>query len=298
MYRNLNFLSLTQAGSTFIRALFLGLAWTLSSCETIVEIDLPEEPPQLVVNSIFNADSALTVNLSKSHSVNKNSPVFEDIENAVVEVYKNKVQLAKLNYLGKGNYRSASPLNGEPYAEYSLKVNAPGFKTAEASDILPGKPVIVSSRFDLEPESNNVERRYKGTLILDDNIENNFYELRIVDHIDRWELAYELDNKLNQFNISNTALRTVQLFDDKSFNGKKITLEFSFLFYNINNQAYTISITLKNISQSYYDYQYSASRYFKSDPLLSPVQPVKNNIINGSGVFGTYNAAVITTQLP
>jgi len=297
MYSNVNFLRFRQPGLTFIRILFLGLAWSLSSCETIDEIDLPEDPPHLVVNSIFNADSALTVNLSKSHSVNINYPVFEHVENAVVEVYKNKVPLAKLNYLGKGNYRSSSPLAGIPYAEYSLKINVSGFKTAEASDILPGKPVVVSSRFELDPKSTNVERNYKGTFVLDDNIENNFYELRIFDNTDRRELAYDLDNKLNQFNLANTSLRTVQLFDDKSFNGKKITMEFSFLFYNTNNKARTISIILKNISQPYYDYQYSAKRYFSSDPVLSPAQPVKNNIINGSGVFGTYNAIVISAQL-
>lgn len=297
MYKNLYFLRFKYFRSAFIRGILPGLAYMLSSCETITEIDLPEEPSQLVVNSILNADSALTVNLSKSHSVNINYPVFDHVENAVVEVYKNKVQLTKLNYVGKGNYRSPSPLAGEPYSEYSLKINAPGFKTSEASDILPGKPVIVSSRFDLEPQSNNIDRRYKATLILDDHSENNFYELRIFDHTDRSELAYDLDNKLNQFNLANTSLRMVQLFDDKSFNGKKVTLDISFSFYNINNKARKISIILKNISRPYYDYQYSAARYFKSDPVLSPVQPVKNNIINASGIFGTYNAVVIPAQL-
>lgn len=278
----------------------------LSSCETITEIDLQVEKPQLVVNSIFNADSILTVNVTKSHPTSVQSLNFEKVENAVIEIFKNKQSLGLITYAGKGNYRASTKFPNEPNAEYAIKVKAANFETAEASEIIPAKPVI--SSFEIRPNNMNISgnpyKSYKPRFTLHDSNEENFYILKlwlVFPNGFKSPIQFKLNNALGQFSPLRSENSLIQVFDDQSFNGKELILDMDIfqIYINIDDkEPHKIILELRNINRSYFDYLYSVQRQFEDIPLLEPKNlPVSNNIKNGLGIFAPYNTATVSFEV-
>ena len=270
-----------------------------SSCETITEIDLPEEKPQLVINSIFNSDSLVKVNLTQSQSVNNKSLNFKPVENASIEIFKNNSSLGFLQYKGKGNYLSASKFPYEPDAAYTIKVIAAGFETAEATESIPQKPIVNSVKITPDYQYNNsAYKSYNVAFNLNDSPEKNFYFLRIWlvhSQVSRFAIYFELHNDLGQFVPVGVAGPEMLIFDDRAFNGKEVSFNLDIIQAYIDNSGdYKIQIELGSTNKSYYDYQYSFKRQIEGDPILnSSDYPVSNNIENGLGIFAPYNAASI-----
>lgn len=273
----------------------------LSSCETVIEIDLPVEKPRVVVNSIFNTDSVLTVNVTKSRSTNSSGRDFETVADAVVEVFKNNQSLGILNYAGAGNYRSLNKLTDEALAVYSINVRAPQYETAEALEIMPVKPVIGS--FEVDTDNNNsFYPSYKTRFTLNDANESNFYFLRVwlIDgYGNKNVLSSGLTNILGQFYPHRQAGLEIHVFDDRSFNGKTVTFDIElFQVYVSDVGSNTIIYELASINKSYFDYLYDVDKRFADIPLLSPKNlPIANNITNGLGIFAAYNAASFSYQV-
>ena len=283
-----------------ITATLISCLFALSSCETYTEIDLPEEEPQLVVNAVFNVDSLVKVDLSESKPVSSSSNRFTAVENASVEVLKNSASLGFLKYNGKGQYSSEAPLPNVPGAEYSLKVRASGFDDAQAAEILPAVPVIGNLNLKLLYQKGSTYQSCEGSFTLNDAPEDNYYLLRVwlIDKNNRKSILYvSLKNTLGQFEPNRMMSRGVFLFDDKSFNGKTVTLdiETSQGFYVSEGENPKILIELVNTGKSYYDYQYDVNKQSNSDPVFSPEKsPVSNNIKNGLGIFAPYNSSTLT----
>jgi hypothetical protein len=298
---NRAFCRLTEVAFTKKRLLLFFLFTSLfSSCETITEIDLPVEKPQLVINSIFNADSILTVNVTKSHPTSTRNLYFVKVENAVIEVLKNKQSIGLLSYAGKGNYKASSKFPNEPGAEYAIKAKAADFETAEATEIIPAKPVIASFKIEGVNNDNSSYKTYKVRFSLPDPTENNFYLLRI------WlvnpngfksPIQFELKNALGQFSPLRSENLQLSVFNDQSFNGKELALDLDIFQMYINKDykgTHKIIVELSTINKSYFDYLYSVERQFEDIPLLEPKNlPVSNNIKNGLGIFAPYNAATV-----
>lgn len=271
----------------------------LTSCETITEIDLPEEKPQLVVNAVFNADSLVKVDLSQSKSVNSSTSSFNAVENASIEVFKNTASLGFLNYKGKGQYFSKLPLPNEPGAIYSLKARASGFETAEAAEVMPAEPLIRDLRLVPNSQNNSTYKSYKGSFELHDTPDENYYFLRVwlVDQNNSKSSIYiGLNNTLGQFEPNGMISRGVYLFDDKSFNGKSVTLNIDMAqgFYGNTNNKYRIMIELVNTGKSYFTYEYDVHKQSNGSSVFNPEKsPIYNNIKNGLGIFAPYNSATL-----
>ena len=278
---------------------YLLTLFLFSSCETITEIDLPEEKPQLVVNSIFNSDSLVKVNLTQSQSVNNKGPNFKAVENASIEILKNNASLGLLQYKGKGNYLSAYKFPYEPDAAYTMKVIAAGFETAEATESIPQKPVVNSVKITPDYQYNNsAYKSYNVAFNLNDSPENNFYFLRIWlvnSPINKSAIYFKLHNDVGQFVPVGVAKPEMLIFDDHAFNGKEVSFNLDIIQAYIDNSGdYKIQIELGSTNKSYYDYQYSFKRQIEGDPILnSSDYPVSNNIKNGLGIFAPYNMASI-----
>lgn len=285
--------------------LFLLILFFLPSCETVVEIDLPVEKPKLVVNSIFNADSILTVNVTKSRPSSEPGYDFEKVENAIVEVFKDKESLGLLTYAGKGNYRSSATFPNEPNTAYKLLVKAAGFETAEASEIMPVKPVITAIETEADKQnSNGSYKNFTTRFTLGDPQVDNYYFLRasLVNQIGKRSSVFSvhLKNELGQFSPLRNETTSIQVFDDRFFNGKELNIE-------LENQAYvgyddkghySILVEVASIPKSYFDYLYSVKRQFEDIPLLEPKNlPLSNNIKNGLGIFAPYNAASFSFEV-
>ncbi|HEY1023621.1 MAG TPA: DUF4249 domain-containing protein [Sphingobacteriaceae bacterium] len=271
------------------------------SCENFVEVELADDEPQLVVNSFFNADSALKVSVTTNKLISTFNHNFETVENAVVELYQNHQNSGLLSNAGLGNYRFSDRLSDVTGTIYSLKVKAPGFETAEATEIMPPKPDITS--FTNDPATGNsgsMYKSYKVKLTLKDIAEKtNFYFIRgwLIDKNNRkWPIYFSLNNNLGQFSPRSTASSEMYLFNDKSFNGQSAQLDLGPIqVYIPTDDAYSIAIELANTTESYYDYQYSVKKQVETTPVFGPEsKPVSNNIKNGLGVFAIYNPATST----
>jgi hypothetical protein len=274
-----------------------------SSCETITEIDLPEEKPQLVINSIFNVDSLVKVNLTQSQSVNNKSLNFKSVENASIEIFKNATSIGFLHYKGKGDYLSESKLPYELNAAYSLKVRATGFETAETTEAIRRKPTLGSLK--IKPDYQNSNTAYKSYNVgfdLNDAPEANYYFLRIwlvYSPTSKSAVYFRLNNDFGQFVPVGVAGSEMLVFDDHTFNRKAVSLNLDIFQANIGRDGdYTIQVELGSTSKSYYDYQFSFRKQVEGDPILNSADfPVANNIKNGLGIFAPYNAATLTFNI-
>lgn len=271
----------------------------LSSCETVTEINFPEEKPQVVINAIFNADSLVKVDLTESQSVNNKSLNFKFVENASIEIFRNTTSLGFLQYKGKGKYLSTSKLPYEPNAGYSLKIKATGFETAEATESIPRKPVLNSMKVKADGQNNGAAyKSYNVAFNLNDSPEDNFYFLRVWlvhSSINKSAIYFKLYNDVGQFVPFGVAGSEMLVFDDRTFNGKEVSFNLDIIqAYTLGGNNIKIQIELGSTNKSYYDYQFSFRKQIEGDPILNSSDfPVSNNIKNGLGIFAPYNAASI-----
>lgn len=280
------------------RYFFIAIVLFLASCETFIEIELPTEAVQVTVNSVLNADSTVTVNLTKSRASGTQGSVYEKIPNAEVSFYKNSKKLAQLQYVGSGNYRLTGLTPGEPGALYGVKVNVPGFNTVEADDIMLKKPLISGITTPTYVNSDFLVKDFKISVTVDDTPEDNFYLIRafLISPTSKGIVYMQVNNNLGQFSpIEN---REISLFTDKLFNGKSLKLELEISSLLVSKGPHSILIELANISRAYYDYEFTVKKQLGNDPIFGQEYlPVTNNIKNGLGIFASYNSTIFSFEV-
>lgn len=130
--------------------LFFSLSFLfINSCKKDIYISIPEEPPQLVVNCLFNSDSVWKVFVGKTMSP-KDTLLQSIVEQAEVTLMEGD-QSFPLAYWGDGYYGiNKKPVEG---VDYTLKVSAPGFQSVEARSRLPNRLTLSDYSFDTIPFS-------------------------------------------------------------------------------------------------------------------------------------------------
>lgn len=260
-------------------------------CESVIEVGLPKETPQITLNSIVNTDSLVRVNLTKSRPGGSGSTAFENINNAEVLFYKNNQKIGQLLYQGNGNYSLAGVIATDPSALYGIKVNAQGFNVVEAAETMPKKPLITSFSAPAYSNSNYLYKDFRISLTLNDDPENNYYLIRafLKSSTSKDIIPVQLTNNLGQFSPVGTREATV--FTDKLFNGKPIILNLEISNLLVSQGPHSIVIELANMSRTYYDYEFTVKKQLTNDPLFGQEYvPVSNNVKNGLGVFAAYNS--------
>ncbi len=273
-----------------IKWLFL-IAIFCVGCESVVEVELPKEAPQITLNAIVNTDGLVTVNLTKSRPGGSGGAAFENINNAEVLFYKNDQRIGQLLYQGNGNYSLAGVVATEPMALYSIKVNAAGLKSAEATEKMTKTPLISSFSAPPYSNSNYLYKDFQVSLTLNDDPENNYYLFRafLKSPTSKDIISVQLNNDLGQFSPVGTREATV--FTDKLFNGKPVILNLEISNLLVSQGPHSIVIEVSNISRTYYDYEYTARKQLTNDPLFGQEYvPVSSNVKNGLGVFAAYNS--------
>ena len=173
-------------------------------CQSVVDIEVPLDPPSLVVNGRVESDGKWRFSVGKSmhildltssmtveedgnvlmirtnnSSTEINKPVRYD--NASIVVYKDDQELYRIPSIGEGKYFfHASPL--EMSAEYSMKISVPGIKSVQAVSTLPLLPEIINFSFDTTYSEfyprggvNSVDTRSVKLVFVDDPGTKNFY---------------------------------------------------------------------------------------------------------------------------
>lgn len=274
--------------------LFL-LLGSLSACETTTLMELPEEKPQLVVGAVFNVDSLVKVDLSQSLSVNSSNSSFNPVENASIEIFKNAASLGFLDYKGKGKYLSKTKMPNEPGAEYSLKVMATGFESAQGTAVLPAAPVIENLVVKMNNTKNIWYKSFDVSFTLNDEAVDNYYFLRVYlvyKNGNKTTPFFELKNSLGQFSAAGRSYNELLLFDDGSFNGKSLTMDVVIPELYVPEFASHLLFEVGSITGNYYSYEREVKTQLNSSPFFSADKnPVSNNIQNGLGIFAPYNSS-------
>lgn len=128
-----------------------GVLLTLfAGCEKILDdFDFLKTEPKLVVNAPFIADSVIIIHIS--HTVNiLDDPEFTFCDNADARLYSGENLLSTASYIDSGLYTfDILPQAGEVY---TLRVDAPGYPSAEAEIKMPLPPSLLNIEYLLWEE--------------------------------------------------------------------------------------------------------------------------------------------------
>ena len=119
----------------YVGLLFLGL----SSCTKDLDLAWPTKSPQLVLNGILHPDSTIQVSLSTTIPLTPKSTDFPIVDNATISLYEDDELLGDLIFRDSAYVLDYYPKAG---SEYTIKVEAPGYLTVRASDVMPESPTI------------------------------------------------------------------------------------------------------------------------------------------------------------
>jgi hypothetical protein len=264
----------------------------IASCDLVVDIDVPFEKKQLVVNCDFNPEEVW------SSYISLNKHILDTLEharvtNAFVVVYENDQPIDTLVHVENGKYESDF---GKPFAgkTYSIRVQAENYETATAQSLIPNVTPIDNVTVT-EPVRGSMDYRTEIEVAFSDNLyENNFYQIKVFSRFDRLGEDFQVEPSLQivetivddpSENIEVTDWRTGVLLKDAFFNGKKRVLSMKTRYPGGSN----FIVELRTLSKDYYDYYITRSLQEASngDPLSQPIN-VYSNIENGFGIFAGY----------
>ena len=279
----------------------------LCSCEEELDISLTQKEKKIVINSFFNDNELIHVNISANQpATDKDTILF--IDNACVLLYANDIFLDTLTFKGEGYYYSDEVIP-EAGMSYNLRVEVPGMTTAttDYSQI----PVVVKG-FLLDTSSfidKISDKEIREVILRFKDIENttNYYLLHIM-----WEGTwYEYDADSN---IVDTVKRKVSygggqginipasgkfLFTDELFEGDTIekTLYFRKNLYGSGlegSENVKAWFKLCTVSEEYYLYGKSCAEQNNSIDWSIFVEPVTvySNVNNGVGIFAGYGYCI------
>lgn len=297
---------------------FVFIFCLFTSCIKVVNIDLPEVPPTLVVNSLITSDENITVYVSST----KSPYDFDDkiIEDALVIIKTENNDIDTLSYVGDGIYESN--LLGINGLTYHIEVFKDGYNKVYSSDYIPNTFICDISNFidsagiNAPSVGENSSYYSKFDISINDNgLEKNFYEVygylvvryKPNDTPTIWDMAYfssDLIIKNEGFNDLNLSSKSL-LFSDELFNGENRSIEINYnpLRYQDNTLVdanYSAIVCVRNVTEDYFNYKknlvihsYGAEEFDFWSGSGNPV-PMSSNINNGYGVFAGYTEIMDT----
>lgn len=286
-----------------MKKLFCIVAIILTSCELIVDVDVPYEGDKIVLNGVQRTNTPWTVELSRSlyilDSSYKNG--FPPITQAEVMVYGDDGSVLKLEHDTLGYFTHDSyPVEGR---KYRIVAKADRLADVEAEMTMPRSVKIKDAKWDSSGVANDPNAFYaklKLDLTFDDPAdEKNYYSVfvgivytityqRPTDPAPRTDTATSFYDAVILDPAFTTEDERRTRFSDATFNGKTYTAPLEANFYaSPGYKLLKVELRLTTISDECYKYDESRSLYNETDgdPFAQPVQ-IYTNVSNGFGVFG------------
>lgn len=295
--------------NTCFRISILVLAF--SGCELIINPDLPEHTPRLVIKAFFTPDGGWAASVSRSVGILEPSPGPERlVTGASVELLSDGRIIDRLLFLDRERAYASEKLL-QTGRSYSLQVSAPGFETVHATDSAPPPvPTSIESyrveTTDPAPGEPGVSAitDFRITLqIQDPPGEENRYQIRVIapDRSGRFDLRFSTKDPsiIADNRIEDPVLEGVEpfvgsepFFKDVLFDGESHEIELSSTNYTVEaSLERRIWVEVRFVSETYYKHLRSALLHKTTDdnPFAEPVR-IHSNIENGYGIFAGYSA--------
>jgi len=309
------------------RYLWLGLlALLVVSCEKVLDYDTGDYEPEVVVNSVINPDSLLTVHLSQTISILDSSEI-QNITDRQIEVYEDDQRVETLTHSHDGYYLSAG-IYPEEGRTYKLKIPASGGEVS-ASTTVPVPVEILSADTRFIDVTNWFVVK---VTFADPPGEPNYYQISLLpraevyvyldgSHIYTASLTRQtvIDTKYSSFlhsmgilpegsPIEDILINKYGIFSDQLIDGETCTLNAKTPYYfpgkieqiiDINPDTIPEGVTyqidwymdvyLQSLSRSYFDYLKSRNLHdvVAGNVFFEPMGII-SNIRNGIGIFGSY----------
>ena len=275
-------------------------------CTKIIEIDVPSHEPVLVVNSLFTDGQRIRVHLSKTASAfDYSTPT---VENGLVRLFCNDEEIDTLIFNNGYYYSDVVALRNE---KYSLFVSVPDMESVSSEDIIPEKTLVESyvHRDSIMMDDNN-HPVMQLELEFTDKPGPNFYELSVIadyyvagfNYRHSVGFKYSTDPVLVSTGLLDYYAESI-VFTDELFDGEQTSIKANYwiqtgempLIGEGPEYGYILFVSLRSISESYYNYirkqiiyQYSLeSNIFTGLP--DPVH-MYSNITGGYGIFAGYSS--------
>lgn len=267
------------------------------ACDDKLDVNITKT--QLVVSCAFSGKSVVNIELSKSKSVwdttfgnNNPAPLSK------ISLFENGTLKEVMQNAGSNIYKSVSiPV---PENTYSIEIESENYPIIKASDKIPYPAKILNIdtsiiENSLYPSNEEIKQLLHIEIdFKDKEFENNYYriladsDLFMVIGPDTFSNLIPIQLKNNNFSTDITH----NAFNDKLFDGERITVGFDILITEAILNAGYIKILLYTLSESYYKGLYFATKQADSnvnnDYYSIPVQSY-SNIKNGLGVFVAYS---------
>jgi hypothetical protein len=252
--------------------IILILGTMLSSCEKVIDVDLKDAEPKMVVEGyLTNHEGINLVVLSKTNSFYTNEEPEMLIGADVVMIDEFGVNFT-LEEIGPGYYNNKN-FKGLVNHNYKLSISVDNV-ILESQSYSPSDVMIDSIKTALSEfggpgsgggrHNDGEKEKYSVTCYFSDPVDEiNFYRLRI--------------------SVNNEYLSGFHVVDDKFFNGKTIPFQFNGIELVDGDE---LRVELMGIDENNYQYYYTLSRILGAGQDITPGNPPTNIVGDAIGIFG------------
>lgn len=302
-------------------AAFFWMMFTAATCERPVDLEIPLPEPELVIISTFSPQQPFRATVSSTRPALPPTPTTY-IANARVELFQSDNFLQNLQPAPGTLAPYYEALEAVPSEEqtYTLRVSAPGYRDVVAQDVIPRGVAIrniesIPLGFSPGPGTDEIVYHYSIRITFDDPAAfRNYYHLRFQQEVLRIFISEAGDTLVTgqrreqigfgsaiNNNTITAYLDDGVLFEDNTFNGRRVTFSFPFETNILLNREMPghLFVELRAVSEAYHRFYSTVGRQQNSPgaPYSEPVI-VFSNVEGGKGIFAGFSAATDSIWVP
>ncbi|MEN0048556.1 MAG: DUF4249 domain-containing protein [Bacteroidota bacterium] len=262
---------------SFIILLFI----SLTACEKVIDIDLNESDPQLVIEANLQAgEQEFVVDITQTTSYFDNQ-LPKAVENAIVHLRTEDDAEIALSYQS-GRY--VGLVNATPNQTYTLEVEVEG-QIYQAASYLPEKVALIALEAEFQAARGPIDEGYLVYSRFEDHANTKNY----------YRLLHKVDGTLRNGG------EDLQVVDDNFFNGGMARLP---LFQKIFNSGETVEVILQHFDAASFDYFNSLGDVVSSGGggpaggSAAPGNPNTNWSNGALGYFSAFSSDTLAVEIP
>jgi Domain of unknown function (DUF4249) len=270
-------------------------------CNQIVEIDLPEHKPQLVVNAGFTPDSIWKCRVTASQGIQVSTdPVA--VTNATVTIWDNGVAIDTLLHASADTFLSIADRKPVAGHTYTIRASAPGFEDVSGTETVPMPvlPALVAWRDSafIDPFGNV---RAELTVAIDDpaGVHNRY--LVSIFQVDTFILGVDtiygsnsMYGESQDLELKFNYIANGFFIDDVNFDGRRREMKMQYYTSDHGGSGNTgIHYIVSTVTDSYYYYLTTLVDFYNANgnPFAEPVR-MYSNMTPGMGIFAGYASVI------
>lgn len=261
----------TDLHNSFFPLLSLFFFFTLLSCERVIDVDLNEASPEIVIEgNLSGTDAELEVNISKTGSYFNSGPV-EKVKNASVVLEDGQQQQIMAKEKSDGRY-SIEKISLADNETYKLIV-VTGDKEYQAVSTLPRAVEVDSLSYEYSREARFFEGGYRILMYFSDPVNTaNYYRVKVYKN-----------QKL--FNGTDDII----VFDDSGLDGKGIQVRLRGQVFDAGDTARVELLSVDKNAWLYFTTLRDMANANPGSP--APANPISNFSNGALGYFSAWSVS-------